>query len=677
MNTPGKLTISVCDDKIIDQIPELQKQKLLSNMKTKKRQECGGLHYQLQLKLGIKYMITTNINVEDGLVNGAYGTLKWIDYDNIEPKTLWIDFGKNKKIGMKAKNAYKLPYPNISEKNLIPIQKTHIINNLKTGIQITRCQFPLTPAEAITIHKSQGETYDKVCLDVTKLNNKFTTNSLLYVAFSRVRCLENLYLIGEFCGMKKQTNAINEILENLHTNKTLQLSLKFDLTQSTFSIIYHNVRSLKQNFSYIYHDKWYSQTDVVIFSETYSKAYDQYDLKNYKLIYCSNIDDHKSKGISCFVKEGLYCQIINKKIFTELIENKPNHVELILLKIEKYYVITGYKSPSTLTTSFIEILNTFNLEKICSDNVIMVGDFNFDCFNEKNKMNDILMPYSLKRGLNAGITTTRFDTQIDIIYLSKNINNYESGTYESFFSDHKPIYLCIQENNDKKEKHLDTNKDNNILKIQSINNQKINKSPKITSSIQCLPTGLLNTDNVSCYANASIQLLLSSTKLKNILQYNCSGNSFSDNDKYLQQFYQKYQKNNVSLDTLEFRKIAHLQFLEIEEQDASEFLIKLIPKFDLLHNFFTNAIKFTTKCTSCTHENQEIQDYSIISLAIPSDNLNNIYTINDLINYNFNIWVPINGNCSFCELPNLEQKQELILYQKELLLIPQMAKRIH
>ncbi|KAL7307813.1 hypothetical protein TKK_0000133 [Trichogramma kaykai] len=185
MNTPGKLTISVCDDKIIDQIPELQKQKLLSNMKTKKRQECGGLHYQLQLKLGIKYMITTNINVEDGLVNGAYGTLKWIDYDNIVPKTLWIDFGKNKKIGMKAKNAYKLPYPNISEKNLIPIQKTHIINNLKTGIQITRCQFPLTPAEAITIHKSQGETYDKVCLDVTKLNNKFTTNSLLYVAFSR------------------------------------------------------------------------------------------------------------------------------------------------------------------------------------------------------------------------------------------------------------------------------------------------------------------------------------------------------------------------------------------------------------------------------------------------------------------------------------------------------------
>uniref|UniRef100_A0ABD2WYZ8 ATP-dependent DNA helicase n=1 Tax=Trichogramma kaykai TaxID=54128 RepID=A0ABD2WYZ8_9HYME len=69
----SKLTISVCDDKIIDQIPELQKQKLLSNMKTKKRQECGGLHYQLQLKLGIKYMITTNINVEDGLVNGAYG----------------------------------------------------------------------------------------------------------------------------------------------------------------------------------------------------------------------------------------------------------------------------------------------------------------------------------------------------------------------------------------------------------------------------------------------------------------------------------------------------------------------------------------------------------------------------------------------------------------------------
>uniref|UniRef100_A0ABD2WVZ8 ATP-dependent DNA helicase n=1 Tax=Trichogramma kaykai TaxID=54128 RepID=A0ABD2WVZ8_9HYME len=431
---PGKLIVSISTDNILDPMPQQQKQKLLLNMKTKKRQEFGGLHYDLQLKIGIKYMITKNIDVEDGLVNGAYGILQWIDYkNNIEPTTLWIDFGKNKKIGNKAKKAHKLSYPETDEKNLIPIQKTTVTNTLKSGVQESRYQFPITPAEAITIHKSQGETYDNVCLDVTQLNNKFTTNSLLYVAFSRVRCLENLYIIGEFNAIQKNTKTVKDISNQLNNDKQLQLSLKFDFTDTKLSIIYHSVRSFKQNFSYIVHDEWYSQTDLIILSETYSKACDTYNLNNYQLVYFSNIDDQKSKGISCFLKKGLHCKIINKQIYTELHENKVNHVELILLQIQKYYILTGYKSPSTMKTLFVKILNLFHLEKICSNHFILIGDFNFDCYDEKNCLNDILIPYSLKRGLSTGITTTNFNTQIDVIYLSIDITEYKSGTYESFF----------------------------------------------------------------------------------------------------------------------------------------------------------------------------------------------------------------------------------------------------
>ncbi|GFW72700.1 ATP-dependent DNA helicase [Trichonephila clavipes] len=42
--------------------------------------ESGGLQYSLKLAVGYPYMITMNLDVEDGLVNSAIGTLKYIEY---------------------------------------------------------------------------------------------------------------------------------------------------------------------------------------------------------------------------------------------------------------------------------------------------------------------------------------------------------------------------------------------------------------------------------------------------------------------------------------------------------------------------------------------------------------------------------------------------------------------
>ena len=46
------------------------------------------------------------------------------------------------------------------------------------------------------------------------------------------------------------------------------------------------------------------------------------------------------------------------------------------------------------------------------------------------------------RGLQPFISTTNFNTQIDCI-CCKEINNSMCGTYECFFSDHKPIVIAV------------------------------------------------------------------------------------------------------------------------------------------------------------------------------------------------------------------------------------------
>lgn len=55
-------------------------------------------------------------------------------------------------------------------------------------------QFPVKPAYAFTIHKSQGQTYDKVILD---LSSHIFAPGQLYVALSRVKSISGLFLTRE------------------------------------------------------------------------------------------------------------------------------------------------------------------------------------------------------------------------------------------------------------------------------------------------------------------------------------------------------------------------------------------------------------------------------------------------------------------------------------------------
>jgi hypothetical protein len=130
----------------------------------------------LKLKLGAQVMFVKN-DPEKRFVNGTIGVISEIDNDEIKVAV------KNPDGEIVLINVPKLSWE---------IQKYVLKEEqLSTEIVGTFDQFPLRLAWAITIHKSQGKTFDNVIIDIG--TGAFDYGQT-YVALSRCRTLEGIFL---------------------------------------------------------------------------------------------------------------------------------------------------------------------------------------------------------------------------------------------------------------------------------------------------------------------------------------------------------------------------------------------------------------------------------------------------------------------------------------------------
>ena len=92
-----------------------------------KSQKTGNLRKVLHVKVGERVMLTTNIDVSDGLTNGAVGIVKYVISEDVTKrvKVIFVEFD-NTYVRQEAKS--KSLYKHMNS-NAIPICKTSNISN--------------------------------------------------------------------------------------------------------------------------------------------------------------------------------------------------------------------------------------------------------------------------------------------------------------------------------------------------------------------------------------------------------------------------------------------------------------------------------------------------------------------------------------------------------------------
>lgn len=192
-------------------------QKEMSQLKEKRvfRAEKTGIFAEkdlptdsiLTIGVGARVMMLAN---NDGYVNGSLGTVTAFTANSV---TVQIDGGTEVVV-----QAYKW------EQTDYVLEEEHGKKQLKQIVVGSFTQVPIKAAWAITVHKSQGQTYDHVNI----VPMRFFCDGQMYVALSRCKTLSGMRILGKLTeeGLLTSQEVIDFMKGNEDSIKTVKVGGK-------------------------------------------------------------------------------------------------------------------------------------------------------------------------------------------------------------------------------------------------------------------------------------------------------------------------------------------------------------------------------------------------------------------------------------------------------------------
>ena len=412
-----------------------------------------GLYKKLDITVGSKYDLTLNVDVSDGLTNRAECVVQDIDYRVVEsqrPSIIWVTFS-DASIGNKQRREYSFLFKDKME-NLTPIfeiTRQFKISN-RNQLQVLRRQFPLRAAAAKTIHRCQGDTLNELVVDLPSTSR----DHMHYVALSRARNISRLHILNL---NKNKISVSQKVSEEMHTLRSQPLepcipSLYKQTLTDTFKIVFHNVTSLHHED--VASDFNIQEADLIICVETSLCSLDSsfhYQIDGFNLFrndYCPNSNIRTCYGTAVYVKDTLTC-------LTTPTRCNINDVEITVTSLKdpipKLHVIGIYRSKNKVAVQVLIhtlklLLDALLPESFSTTPVVILGDFNVNLLEESSDKKKLQTYFQQERQFAQIISqcTTDYHSLLDHIYTNIPAQVEDSGTLESYFSDHKPIFVCLR-----------------------------------------------------------------------------------------------------------------------------------------------------------------------------------------------------------------------------------------
>ena len=144
----------------------------------------------------------------------------------------------------------------------------------KKSCQVTRKQFPLTLAWAVTIHKYQGLTLPEIVVDMCPSKGQFSAGQA-YVAFNRVCELCKLHIVNYTHTQILVSQNVAKEMARLRKNVLPTMPpLLFNAISTDISIIHLNIGGTHRKIPDIQHDDILKLSDIISLNETHLAEHD-------------------------------------------------------------------------------------------------------------------------------------------------------------------------------------------------------------------------------------------------------------------------------------------------------------------------------------------------------------------------------------------------------------------
>ena len=248
-----------------------------------------GMMRNLIIREGAPVMMTTNHSIsrfkEDGLTNGAFGHIDFIQVSEEDPEMveiIWVIF-RDPRVG---KRHYKgetrrLRRPDISHlihEDALPIRASKKPFEVNQGnVHYMRKQFPLTLAYALTAHKCQGASMQKVIVDFRGgPRGPHIDVSSFYTAITRVTNGNNLYLRSFKKSFIRNNPAVEFEINRMRTLRPLKyrkvyLREQIYVDNAEMKVGFLNIRGLCEGYhaEYLNGDRNLQNLDLIALAETH------------------------------------------------------------------------------------------------------------------------------------------------------------------------------------------------------------------------------------------------------------------------------------------------------------------------------------------------------------------------------------------------------------------------